>query len=1390
MSYRMTTDRMTDILNKEPIYTWFDLGIFLDRLRETKPIPTARFEGTYEEFVQEISENALAFITFHYSVDGVTVEIEKYEKILRHNFNKTKIHYIGGKFFPESEKRIDPRVKKLELPEINGFEQWKLYKKFYFTRLERGSEEYNQLITDFWKEVLQIVKKLGKYIENNNIRLLYLINICSNPGNVSLALATVLISEYMGIPVINNNHDFYWEGGNREIDKEVNNLKKGPRDFFFTNAHLGEVFSIIEVLFPWESRSWINVNINKEQSAHLISQSGHNPANVTEIGTAVDTHVYLNISKRQKINAYDQFEKILSRYKSALVCYSVSDVINNNLVDEYNPRPLLIGFKTRPLENFLNENIIFLQPTRIITRKRIELGFKLIKRMFTNKLFIERLKRTSNLKITILVTGPIALGHHEYFKKLIKRFSQLLEFLDEPFKNRVFLAFLFSEIDKKDFKEKFKEPVGIPELYNIASLVLLPSRTEGRGLPIIEATACGTPIFCRRYFPENVYSEVIGENLPEQDRLKVIEFDGKKITSRHSEKIINRVMFPHKFTNEVLHNKQVVQKRFSLEALNDNIETICRMLHYQLGTNEPYMQKARIALEMYKKKLEFSNDDLKKILKTGNRQYLPGYGRLAFMLNLESLIDPSSFRKEEQQIRGFAHNFAKKLLIENKLEDEISKKKEAEFFNTVDNLFHYHKGKVKVLHDHSFSYRHRNKNYYPYQDYTIQEITGIITYLFFEILTPKIRNVIDESSHFFTDWDLALAQLTSSAFLAIDDRRELIHKMQANIPIGIFPGEYVKYLLEFFALQAVRSRLKIKIENELTDKILEKTKVSLAPVYVFAPERSIGKWFSKEDIVDYIENGHEHELKILYRHGILQIIDTKQLCIGIHFPQIGEEALRALAKIHDKQGFIVSNRTHASMMTDIVDIDRFHIGKASLPLHANILGIPQDSGYIQFVPAGIRTTLSYPTPIQTAKDFNMVLKSRKFKELTSKFGERKLFKILLEDAETQGSPARYVLEKLQDSGKDDRYVKYRYVSGIYEDNYPWNGVFASINLKEYKWRFKTLMNSEKPKKVTSFVANFYRSTGIRPRIAWNGGYILNPELVGKLGLPESYIGSPLGLLITDGKTICPPLFNKAALLIDKEGKLNIHKVNSKSGITFTMAGTSISFSNNDYNVKTPGDRPCYYDLLYSEENINAENRTIVRLAGNTIKEIIYPGDHKTVRIIPVGLTLSFPVNQFPESWKSGDKTFEIIIKGMENILHAVEAGPFLVAEGKATIDMHDEGWDHFNSIKTQAARIDYTDMRGPKIAVGLDNKGVLSVLTINGRIRESVGATHSDMAKIMIQMGIDKAMGFDPGGSSTLVVEGKTVNISPYNHQYEKNIYALPPEPRAVSNAIIGYVEE
>ena len=55
---------------------------------------------------------------------------------------------------------------------------------------------------------------------------------------------------------------------------------------------------------------------------------------------------------------------------------------------------------------------------------------------------------------------------------------------------------------------------------------------------------------------------------------------------------------------------------------------------------------------------------------------------------------------------------------------------------------------------------------------------------------------------------------------------------------------------------------------------------------------------------------------------------------------------------------------------------------------SQVMGIPKGSGFIQFVPAGVRTTLAYPTPVQTSKDFDRVLNSERF-ILKNHYGEKK-----------------------------------------------------------------------------------------------------------------------------------------------------------------------------------------------------------------------------------------------------------------------------------------------------------------------------------------------------------------------------------------------------------------
>ena len=129
---KMDVKQMINEINREKINTWFDLGLYLDKFKENKAIPTAEFNGTYNGFTNSFKSKAMAFVTFHYSIDGVTIEVEKYAKILRNKFKGIEIHYIAGEFFAGSKNLLDSKSKKYELDHLKGFDNWELYKDFFF----------------------------------------------------------------------------------------------------------------------------------------------------------------------------------------------------------------------------------------------------------------------------------------------------------------------------------------------------------------------------------------------------------------------------------------------------------------------------------------------------------------------------------------------------------------------------------------------------------------------------------------------------------------------------------------------------------------------------------------------------------------------------------------------------------------------------------------------------------------------------------------------------------------------------------------------------------------------------------------------------------------------------------------------------------------------------------------------------------------------------------------------------------------------------------------------------------------------------------------------------------------------------------------------------------
>jgi glycosyltransferase involved in cell wall biosynthesis len=1380
------TDELLASLREEKVATWFDLGLLLDRLREDPPRSAHHAPADFPTFERDVAAG-VGFLTFDFGIDGVSMEIAKYAEALRLILGNPKIHYIAGHFEEFLDQVITPADTWHTIESMRGFDEWPSYRDFFSRKLERGDPRYNELIGRLWSEALSICEKLGAIVEENDIRLLYLTNTNSNPGNVGVALATVLVSEHLGIPVVNNCHDFYWEGGASAVERAVEGTSRGPRDHFFTNSHVGEIFSVIERLYPWESRSWVSACINTSQVDALCERFGHNPANVAGIGTAIDTQRYTMLDRRRTKEAWNQVAEILSAGRAKLPAHSVSDVLAEGRFTGETRRPILIAGKKQANVDFANANTILLQATRIISRKRIELNFKLIEKFFGNSHFLKTFIDHPEKKLTLLVSGPVALGNDRYLERLLREFSKLVPHLPAAVRDRVYFAFLFSEFDHREFRTRHPDPIGMPELYNIATLAVLPSKTEGRSLPLIESAACGVLILTCRYDPAEVFSEVIGENLAREDRLDVTVFEGTHFKDSTVEKLCERLLSTDHSEAIRRHNRRVVERRFSVEILTRDLGQILEKLYLQMQEPNRWMERASDAMERFAQRVAVESPKLEALLETRQREYLPGFGRMGFMLMLKSLIDPSYFRIEEQRLRGMAFEFAMRLMRETDPSRDLDHRDCADFYNTVDSLFLVRKGEVPIQVDHSLAYRHRNRRRYCYRELTPQELTGVIASVHRDAFGPLTSvEVVHEASHQVADWFSMVARCFGGGVPEIDDRDILYERLRENVPVAIFPGALTEHELEVFVLEAVRSRLGLGIHDELPEKQARRIE-HLAPITIIERRERLPGGGSAESLEKYLVEQADSELKLLHERGVCRVVASEQISVGIDFRQLGVEVIEVLDGIRTAGGFIVALCPHAAVTTDAAILDRFHIGRATDPTTANILGIALGASYVEWAPAGLRPTLAYPTPVQTAKSLSETLHSPRFARLRKRLGDSKLRTALCEDAISRGSRVEDLLQRLVTSkrSKPGR-VEAQSLNGVYDDGCPWSGVIASVPPSQRPLRYAILSSNRGNQTVPEFVRRFDRSHSSRAQIAWNGGYILNPELVGKLGLPEGYIGSPLGLIISHGRLLSPPLFNKPAFLVGEDRTLSIRRVSCELGLTVRANRTTVELGPETRNLENPGTDACFYDLFHDSATLPGDGRTIVRLVGNRIMEIVDTKPGENPPVLPVGLVISFPPGGVPSGWEAG-QALAIKVAGLGDIANAVEAGPLLLDEGQIAIDMEREGWKTRTSIQTQAARIDYLDMRGPKIAIGLDDQGTLVVLAVNGRIRESVGATHVDMAEILRKRGMRSAMGFDPGGSATLVVGKEILNISPYNHDYERNVYSLPPEPRSVANVVVGY---
>ena len=557
---------LKNILESITVNDWRDISKFLDSIKSTPESVPALSE---KEFSSMLASGA-GFVTYDFGIDGVSIEIFKYAECLEEIFPGIPLHFIGGDFHEKADIVLKNYWKRFEVDDFNGWDKWsdgKPFAKLFYEDMPENSAESQQAAREIWAEAKDFALKLGNYFYSNNIKLAIPVNIMSNPGNVSAALGFIIAAEYLDIYVISSNHDYYWEGGKPASEHE-DGEEAGPRDHFFHNIDNHDFFNLFKEMYPWKGQRWIQVNINTPQSRALIERFGFTPEKVFELGTSISNDFFIHSSPEHVKSVRSRMNYIISDGCEKISTVSVHEHLANLSEWMHDEKPIACGnLEGLTLDLAADGTFYFLQPTRVILRKHIDRDEKLLSALLDHKPFADEFFADSSRQIVLHVTGPTPIEHQDDLENVLEAYIDLCSKLPQEAADRIFLIFSVGNENHPCFEKLNLQPLCIEEIYQLANLVLFPSETEGRGLPIIESSAGGIPIVCRRYYPEEVFDEVVGRDLPEDEQIWYLRFPTGKFKKSFLDKVTELLLHPEYFEDWREHNREAVRNRYSTKMI-------------------------------------------------------------------------------------------------------------------------------------------------------------------------------------------------------------------------------------------------------------------------------------------------------------------------------------------------------------------------------------------------------------------------------------------------------------------------------------------------------------------------------------------------------------------------------------------------------------------------------------------------------------------------------------------------------------------------------------------------------------------------------------------------------------------------------------------------------
>lgn len=239
--------------------------------------------------------------------------------------------------------------------------------------------------------------------------------------------------------------------------------------------------------------------------------------------------------------------------------------------------------------------------------------------------------------------------------------------------------------------------------------------------------------------------------------------------------------------------------------------------------------------------------------------------------------------------------------------------------------------------------------------------------------------------------------------------------------------------------------------------------------------------------------------------------------------------------------------------------------------------------------------------------------------------------------------------------------------------------------------------------------------------------------------PVDLYGTPIGLMVKDGKILSPPLFGREALIVYKDGRCEVKPV--------TLNDIKINIEGTIYERPEHRSAPIKPKGAFGRRfNVCIVENKIVSIEDGRCK-------------IPCS---GFVINT-AEKHSLGET---VICSGMEDVLFAIQCGNSCIVNGKPTTEFRSGyfNWKKPGSVPTVPGRypLDYEKARAPRIAIGNTKDNIPVIFWAEGASKhkhikgeDSCGASLLEMSEIAQDLGLVNAINLDGGGSAQIMLDGE-----------------------------------